>query len=137
MAGREEAGCAGGSASEPSKSSCRVKGQRKGLSSFEAYIGRYKRRKRIERKKRRKREKLEEQRFLSEFGIYLDALAEGEISRELAEEFKEQYSLCASEEFYPIVLRRPLRSNPFKDAALASLERFLAEHDKGVSHNTG
>ena len=113
--GRTEAGCAGGSASE---SSCRVKGRRKGRSSFEAYVERFKRRKRIERKKRRKREKLEEQRFLSEFGIYLDVLAEEEISQELAEKFKEQYSLRASEEFYPIVLRRPLRSNPFKDCLL-------------------
>jgi len=124
----------GGAGASPSESSCRVKGRRKGHSSFEAYVERFKRRKRIERKKRRKQERLEEQRFLSEFGVYLDVLAEEEISRELVEEFREQYSL---REFYPIVLRRPLRSNPFKDAALASLERFLAEHDKGVFHNTG
>ncbi|RLG63681.1 hypothetical protein DRN89_03355, partial [archaeon] len=135
-AGTKEAGCAGGSASEPFKSSCRVKGRRKGRSSFEAYVERCKRRKRIERKKRRKREKLEERLFLADFDASLDALAEEEISRGLIEDFREQYSLRASEEFYPIVLRRPLRSNLFKDAALASLERFLAEHDKGVS-NTG
>ena len=135
-AGTKEAGCAGGSASEPFKSSCRVKGQRKGRSSFEAYVERCKRRKREERKEERKREKLEERLFLADFDASLDALAEEEISRRLVEDFREQYSLRASEEFYPIVLRRPLRSNLFKDAALASLERFLAEHDKGVS-NTG
>ena len=129
--GKREAGCAG---VPPPEDNCRVKGRRKGRSSFEVHVERYKRSKREERKERRKREKSEERRFLSEYRFSFDALVERGVSRLLSEVFKEQYSLCASREYYPVKIPRPSRCNPFKEAALKAYEDFLAKRDIGVSY---
>jgi len=129
-----EAGCAGGS---PPEDNCRrVKGRRKGCSSFDVHVERYrrKRRKREERKERRKREKAEERRSRSEFWASFDAALDIGVSQVLTGEFREQYSLSVSREYYPVKLPRPSRCNPFKAAALKAYEDFLAERDIGVSY---
>ncbi|RLG95638.1 hypothetical protein DRO29_05595, partial [Candidatus Bathyarchaeota archaeon] len=93
-----------------------------------------KRRKRIERKERRKREKAEERWSRSEFWASFDAALDIGVSQVLTEEFKEQYSLSVSREYYPVKLPRPSRCNPFKAAALKAYEDFLAKRDIGVSY---
>ena len=128
-----EAGCAGG---PPPEDNSHIKGRRKGCSSFDVHVERYKRkrRKRIERKERRKREKAEERRSRSEFWASFNAAIDIGVSQALTEEFKEQYSLSVSREYYPVKLPRPSRCNPFKAAALKAYEDFLAKRDIGVSY---
>jgi len=128
-----EAGVAGGS---PPEDNSHIKGRRKGCSSFDVHVERYrrKRRKRRERKEKRKREKAEERWSRSEFWASFDAALDIGVSQALTEEFKEQYSLSASREYYPVKLPRPSRCNPFKASALKAYEDFLAERDIGVSY---
>ena len=131
--GTREAGVAGGS---PPEDNSRVKGRRKGRSSFDVHVEHYrrKRRKREERKERCKREKAEERWSRSEFRVSFDAALDIGVSQALAEEFKEQYSLSVSREYYPVKIPRPSRCNPFKAAALKAYEDFLAKRDIGVSY---
>ena len=126
-----EAGCAGG---PPPEDNSHIKGRRKGCSSFDVHVERCKRRKRGERKERRKREKAEERRSRSEFWASFDAALDIGVSQVLTEEFREQYSLSVSREYYPVKLPRPSRCNPFKAAALKAYEDFLAKRDIGVSY---
>jgi len=130
-AGKREAGVAGGS---PPEDNCRVKGRRKGRSSFDVHVERSKRRKREKRKERRKREKARERLARSEFRASLDVAIDIGLSQYLARETAEQYSLSVSREYYPVKIPRPSRCNPFKEAALKAYEDFLAKRDIGVSY---
>ena len=133
-AGEREAGVAGG---PPPEDNCRVKGRRKGRSSFEVHVERSKRskrRKREKRKERCKRGKAKERLARSEFRASLDVAIDIGLSQYLARETAEQYSLSASREYYPVKIPRPSRCNPFKEAALKAYEDFLAKRDIGVSY---
>jgi len=125
-----------GAGGPPPEVNSHIKGRRKGCSSFDVHVERYKRkrRKRIERKERRKREKAEERWSRSEFWVSFDAALDIGVSQVLTEEFREQYSFSVSREYYPVKLPRPSRCNPFKASALKAYEDFLAERDIGVSY---